>query len=601
MTSRVIDEGSLSLEPGQIPISTAWDAPGKLRSKKQLQDQLDRLQDRFQRLWDFKSSSYLKWNEFDPPKAVPSQHLALKQLQLRFEHDQPIIVAIVAPAGFGKSELLSAWLHWARLKGQCWEVCATTGVAAVQLGGCTLHHLIMVRQDGSTDVTSDADHRKRLQSMQGVVIDEAMMVEEHIMNTLLSVLQQIPLLPALRRRNAHPKFGYRDIIIGGDLRQLPPASTNAQLPFWSRDLCYEDFEFMVLTEDRRHEKDPAMQKLKEMLAWGGVENAEHRQATEAWPVHRDVLNFVVEGYKRGLAFDASTIDLDEGVALFALRKDVRRWNNGCVKQIESKFGDECDALDVIGCDPKQAVRKPTTTTKSSMRGIQSPDTLTLRTCKKHRLRVMLLQNQAVQDGWANGTQARLLAESSWSGPIAKLQKTDQDSMLAHSLELDAKKDTDFSVTIVKDAADTLRKDLRYHAKDICSVGVSTEVCRESGQHWKQVQLALAYALTVHKSQGLTIPRIYPSLIGIFGFGMPYVLMTRTRLAEDMIFVGVPPKDVYPLLKTACAEDPHRWARALKSMVAVNEGFKVRGSDILPYKNREKEWASLQVVLQGERT
>ena len=73
------------------------------------------------------------------------------------------------------------------------------------------------------------------------------------------------------------------------------------------------------------------------------------------------------------------------------------------------------------------------------------------------------------------------------------------------------------------------------------------------------------------------------------------------MAEDMIFVGVPPKDVYPLLKTAWAEDPHLWARALKSMVAVNEGFKVRGSDILPYKNREKEWASLQVVLQGERT
>ena len=122
--------------------------------------------------------------------------------------------------------------------------------------------------------------------MQGLVIDEAMMVEENIMNTLLSVLQQIPLLPTLRRKNAHPKFGYRDIVIGGDLRQLPPASTKSQLPFWSRDLCYEDFEFMVLKEDRRHEKDPRMQKLKEMLEWGGVEmqstgsQLKHGQYTE---------------------------------------------------------------------------------------------------------------------------------------------------------------------------------------------------------------------------------------------------------------------------------------------------------------------------------
>ena len=90
--------------------------------------------------------------------------------------------------------------------------------------------------------------------------------------------------------------------------------------------------------------------------------------------------------------------------------------------------------------------------------------------------------------------------------------------------------------------------MRYHAKDICTVGVGTEISGDSGIHFMQTQLALAYAMTVHKSQGLTMPRIYPSLIGIFGFGMPYTLMTRTRLEEDMIFVGAPPSDVYLLLK-----------------------------------------------------
>ena len=78
--------------------------------------------------------------------------------------------------------------------------------------------------------------------------------------------------------------------------------------------------------------------------------------------------------------------------------------------------------------------------------------------------------------------------------------------------------------------------------------MSTEISGDGVVHFKQAQLALAYAMTVHKSQGLTIPKIYPSLIGIFGFGMPYTLMTRTRLEEDMIFVGVPPSDVYVLLK-----------------------------------------------------
>ena len=78
----------------------------------------------------------------------------------------------------------------------------------------------MCRKDGSTDVASDVDHRKRLQKIQGLAIDEAMMVEENMMLVLLRVLQEVPLLPELRRKNALPKFGYRDVIIGGDLRQI---------------------------------------------------------------------------------------------------------------------------------------------------------------------------------------------------------------------------------------------------------------------------------------------------------------------------------------------------------------------------------------------
>ena len=36
------------------------------------------------------------------------------------------------------------------------------------------------------------------------------------------------------------------------------------------------------------------------------------------------------------------------------------------------------------------------------------------------------------------------------------------------------------------------------------------------------------------------------------------------------------------------------------MIKVNEGFKIKGSDILPYKGREKQWSSLQHVLQGDQ-
>ena len=115
----------------------------------------------------------------------------------------------------------------------------------------------------------------------------------------------------------------------------------------------------------------------------------------------------------------------------------------------------------------------------------------------------------------------------------------------------------------------------------------------------QTQLALAYAMTVHKSQGLTMPKIYPSLQGIFGFGMPYTLMTRTRLAEDMIFVGVPPSDIYPWLKETACQDETYWKSALQSMIKVNEDFKIRYNDVVPKKGREHQWRSLQQLLQGD--
>ena len=206
MTGRVVDEGSLTLNPGQIPITDAWNAPHTLMCKEKLQRKLQELEDRFQMLWDREECCYKKWYDFKQPMRIPSQHLAFQQLKFRYERHEPLLVALVAPAGFGKSELISAWLHWIRLKGQTWEVCATTGVAAVQMGGCTLHHLLMCRTDGTTDVVSDTDQRKKLQRIQGLAIDEAMMVEEKIMLTLMSVLQQVPLLPELRRKNALPNL-----------------------------------------------------------------------------------------------------------------------------------------------------------------------------------------------------------------------------------------------------------------------------------------------------------------------------------------------------------------------------------------------------------
>ena len=213
------------------------------------------------------------------------------------------------------------------------------------------------------------------------------MAEDQVMFKLAEILQEVPLHPSLRRVRPDKSirfWGYRDIIFCGDVRQLPPAS--GRQPFWSSHTFQRLVEIFTLREDRRHEKDVAMQNIKEKFAWGGTLPPSDAKAQHEWPVDSDVLDFVTEGYLRGWGLTGHNVDLDIGTALFPRRPDVHRWNDACVRQIEQKFGDSCEGVDIHGYDPRHG-REKQQTAKTHLSGIQTPWTLKLRTCPQHRQRV----------------------------------------------------------------------------------------------------------------------------------------------------------------------------------------------------------------------
>ena len=134
------------------PILTSGEAPQNILDRSLFKERLSMLEDKMQRLWDFDANCYRLYHQFTPPRQVPFQYLAFDQLRLRFLKGQPILASILAPAGYGKSELLSSWLHFTTSHGLQYAVCAVTGVAATQLSGCTIHNLLSLRADGSTDI-----------------------------------------------------------------------------------------------------------------------------------------------------------------------------------------------------------------------------------------------------------------------------------------------------------------------------------------------------------------------------------------------------------------------------------------------------------------
>ena len=110
---------------------------------------LQRLVEKFTKLWDIQTASHRRFDEMN--QAAPSQYLALQQLIYRLENNKPIMVAVAAPAGYGKSQIIIAWLTHLQTKNPIpkWVVLAVTGVAASNAGGTTIHAFFRMRKKRS--------------------------------------------------------------------------------------------------------------------------------------------------------------------------------------------------------------------------------------------------------------------------------------------------------------------------------------------------------------------------------------------------------------------------------------------------------------------
>ena len=73
------------------------------------------------------------------------------------------------------------------------------------------------------------------------------------------------------------------------------------------------------------------------------------------------------------------MDPDFGTALFPKRRQVRDWNDAVLHQLEQKYGDELEGVDVHGSDPTGAGQQ-VKEDKRVFAGIQTLELLKLRTC-----------------------------------------------------------------------------------------------------------------------------------------------------------------------------------------------------------------------------
>ena len=144
-----------------------------------------------------------------PPTLSPEQQGVFDMIEGTREH-----IFVTGRAGTGKSTLLN---HLAWNTSKQIVVTAPTGVAALNVGGQTIHSLFRLPIGLIADQELDQPDalRKLLNAIDTVVIDEVSMVNADLMDAIDRSLRQA-------RQRKHEPFGGVQVVLFGDPYQLAP-------------------------------------------------------------------------------------------------------------------------------------------------------------------------------------------------------------------------------------------------------------------------------------------------------------------------------------------------------------------------------------------
>lgn len=183
----------------------------------------------------------------EPPQLTPAQSEILQTLESTNGN-----YFLSGQAGTGKSLLLREFVEQT---GKEVVVCAPTGLAATHVGGVTIHSLFRLPVTEHFIGHEPTPHQatdKLLARVDTIVIDEASMVRADMLDAIDARLR-------LAREEPSQPFGDTQLILIGDLLQLPPVVTPAsrgpireRYPseyFFAADVCQPaSFTTLALTE-----------------------------------------------------------------------------------------------------------------------------------------------------------------------------------------------------------------------------------------------------------------------------------------------------------------------------------------------------------------
>jgi len=397
---------------------------------------------------------------------------------------------LTGKAGTGKTTFLQT------LKEDCPKrmvVTAPTGVAAINCGGVTLHSLFQLpfapflpdNPNTRPHYRFSKDKKALISSLDLLVIDEISMVRADVLDGVDDVLRRL-------RRNNKP-FGGVQLLMIGDLFQLPPVVRN------------EDQSLLA-----GHYDSPYFFNSKALAG-------DQLATIELQKIYRQTDNFFIEllNKVRNNSIDATTLaslnanvqrdaSADEESGTITLCSHNRQADN----LNRSKLGELKTPPHIFEADIEGEFPEHTYPTGSR---------LTL----KKGAQVMFIRNDVSVD------------KRFFNGKIGTITHISKDGT-----RVSCPGDNE-EIEVEASAWENIEYKLNEDTQEITEKKIGV---------FRQYPLRLAWAITIHKSQGLTFDRAVIDAHSAFAHGQVYVALSRCRTFEGMLLSA-------PLSAKAIQTDP----------------------------------------------
>lgn len=377
---------------------------------------------------------------------------------------------LTGSAGTGKSFVVNFLLNFLESQGVSVGKSATTGVAALQIGGSTIHSwagIGLANTDFKTIAQGVWRNKKavaRIKYTKVLFVDEVSMLSGNIFEIIDKMFRTVRLVK-------DKPFGGIQVIFSGDFLQLPPVFKDLTIEnqFVFETDAWKDSKIKncVLTKIVRQEHDSVFANLLEEIRFGNTENigildsriwAKIENKNGIQPVQIFGYNKVVDAYNRKVLDNLAGISKTYWSNDRGEQRHIDFFNKNCpaAKKVDLKIGAQ----------------------------------------------VMLVYNISVEKGFVNGSVGKVIRfEEKY--PVVKF---DCGELIVESQKWE-----------IKEQIAESDGSMKY----------------KTVAHRSQIPLKLAWSITVHKSQGKTLESVVIDLNQAFESGSGYVALSRVRNLESL--------------------------------------------------------------------